>query len=199
MDGSMSSPAIIVLAAGSSSRLGRSKQLISYQGATLLRRTALVAIETKLPTMVVLGANAIDHQKEINELPLSITVNQDWSNGMGHSLKHGLRQVLQQMPAIDSVLVLVCDQPHIQATHLLTLKNRFLESTDMIVASAYENSVGVPALFGRQWFDPILQLPDDHGARSIISKNMARVVSVLFPLGAIDIDTEEDMTKFLTD
>ncbi|NOS92539.1 MAG: nucleotidyltransferase family protein [Cyclobacteriaceae bacterium] len=193
------SPAIIILAAGSSSRLGRSKQLLTYQGVSLLKRTAHAALETKLPVFIVLGANAQAHQNDINELPLRITVNQEWSKGMGHSLKHGLRYVLQQMPDIDSVLVLVCDQPHIDSAHLLALKSKFEEGAASIIASAYAEGAGVPALFGREWFDQILQLPDDQGARSLISKNKSRVATVPFPLGAVDIDTEDDVTKFLTD
>ena len=195
----MSSPAIIILAAGSSSRLGRSKQMLSYQGVSLLKRTALAALETKLPVFVVLGANATAHQNEINELPLRVTVNEDWNKGMGHSLKHGLRYVLQQLPAIDSVLVLVCDQPHIHSTHLLNLNNQFQEGAASIVASGYADGAGVPALFGREWFDDIMQLPDDQGARRLITKNKLKVVTVPFPLGAVDIDTEDDVTKFLTD
>ncbi|MBI3220337.1 MAG: nucleotidyltransferase family protein [Bacteroidetes bacterium] len=195
----MMSTAIIILAAGSSSRLGRSKQLLIYQGISLLKRTALAALETKLSVFVVLGANAATHQNEINDLPLSITVNQDWSKGMGHSLKHGLRYALQQMPDIDSVLVLVCDQPHIHSAHLLNLKNQFQEGEASMVASAYADGAGVPALFGREWFEHILQLPDDHGARSLITKNKSQVATVPFPLGAVDIDTEDDVIKFLAD
>lgn len=193
------SSAIIILAAGSSSRLGRSKQLLTYQGLSLLKRTALAALETKLPVFIVLGANAQAHQNEINELPLRVTVNEDWSKGMGHSLKHGLKYILQTMPDMDSVLVLVCDQPHIHSTHLLNLKNQFQEVEASIVASAYADGAGVPALFGHEWFGQILQLPDDQGARSLISQNKSRVVTVPFPLGAVDIDTEDDVTKFLTD
>ncbi len=195
----MSSPAIIILAAGSSSRLGRSKQLLTYQGVSLLKRTALAAVETNFPTVVVLGANAIAHQAEINELPLSIAINQEWSHGMGHSLKHGLREVLKKNPDVKSVLILVCDQPHIHATYLLALTNKFQDNNGVIVASAYADGAGVPAIFGDPWFDQILQLPDDQGARSIIAKNKLSVVTVPFPLGSIDIDTEDDVAKFLTD
>ncbi len=193
------SPAIIILAAGSSSRLGRSKQLLTYQGLSLLKRTTLEALETKLPVFIVLGANAQAHQNEINDLPIRITVNEDWNKGMGHSLKYALKYVLQTIPDVESVLILVCDQPHIHSTHLLNLKNRFQESEASIVASAYADQAGVPALFGREWFDQILQLPDDQGARSLITKNESRVVTVPFSLGAVDIDTEDDVNKFLTD
>ncbi len=194
----MKPPAVIILAAGSSSRLGRSKQLLTYQGITLLKRTALVALETKFPTLVVLGANANAHQEEINELPLQITYNPDWSRGMGHSLKHGLRQILLQAPDTDCILILVCDQPHLHAAHLLELKNKFHESGASIVASAYADGAGVPAIFGREWFDTILHLSDEQGARSIIAQHKSQVATVPFPLGAIDIDTPEDVTKFLT-
>ncbi|MFN7494342.1 MAG: NTP transferase domain-containing protein [Cyclobacteriaceae bacterium] len=191
--------AIIILAAGSSSRLGRSKQLLTYQGVSLLKRTALAALETKLAVFVVLGANAQAHQNEINELPLRVTVNEDWNKGMGHSLKHALKYVLKTIPDIDGVLVLVCDQPHIHAEHLINLKNQFQEGAASIVASGYADGAGVPALFGREWFDHILQLPDDQGARSLITKNKSQVATVPFPLGAVDIDSEDDVIKFLAD
>lgn len=196
----MTENAIIILAAGESLRLGRSKQLLFFRGLTLLRRTVLTAIETECKNIaVVLGANATAHQNEINDLSVTIAINHDWKKGMGHSIKVGLASVLQQRPTTSRVFVLVCDQPYVSSAHLLALEKKLLETRMSIAASAYQGIEGVPVIFDKQWFEEITNMPDVEGARVIISRNKAHVVGVPLANGAIDIDTEQDVENFLND
>jgi molybdenum cofactor cytidylyltransferase len=196
----MNQNAIIILAAGESLRLGRSKQLLFFRGITLLRRAALTAIETEFKNIVVvLGANAAAHQNEINDLSVTIAINHQWKKGMGSSIKVGLASVLQQWPATSRIFVLVCDQPHLSSSHLVALERKFQETKASIVASAYGATAGVPVLFDKEWFEEISKMPDTEGARNIILKNNEHVVTVPFANGAIDIDTENDVEIFLKD
>jgi molybdenum cofactor cytidylyltransferase len=87
--------AIVILAAGSSSRLGRPKQLLKYQGKTLLVR----AVETALasvcrPVLVVLGAGSGQLRGEVSGLDVRILINPDWETGIGGSIRIGVKAVV---------------------------------------------------------------------------------------------------------
>ncbi|MEQ1588226.1 MAG: nucleotidyltransferase family protein, partial [Cyclobacteriaceae bacterium] len=103
---------ILVLAAGSSSRLGQSKQLFLVEGKTLLEKSALAALNSGAEhVVVVLGAQAALHKKVIENLPIGIVINDDWQKGMGNSLKVGLGHLITNYPETEAVIIMVCDQP----------------------------------------------------------------------------------------
>ncbi len=190
--------AILLLAAGSSSRLGQSKQLISINGEPLLLRSVNAAISSGIKKIVVvLGANEIAHRQAIEQLPIEIIFNPTWQKGMGNSLKVGLSHLLKKDMNLEGVITMVCDQPLITASHLNKLIERFKETKSLIVASFYSSSAGVPALFEKSLFEKMLSINDEHGAKKIINQYPDLVSVVDFPEGAIDIDTEEDVKKFL--
>lgn len=188
--------AIILLAAGSSSRMGRSKQLIKINGMPLLVHSVNQAIQSGMPTVVVVGANATAHRGAIENLPVDIVENISWATGMGSSLKTGLKYLLQKSPDTEAVIVMVCDQPLLTSEHLLKIKNLYEKSDKPIVASYYSATAGVPALFHKTLFNAILSLSDDQGAKKIILSHKDRTATVDFPDGAIDLDTPEDLKKF---
>jgi molybdenum cofactor cytidylyltransferase len=93
---------------------------------------------------------------------------------------------------------MVCDQPLITASHLKKLIERYKETKSSIVASFYSGSAGVPALFEKSLFERMLSINDEQGAKKIINQYPDLVNAVDFPEGAIDIDKEEDVKKFLS-
>jgi molybdenum cofactor cytidylyltransferase len=189
--------AILLLAAGSSSRLGRSKQLVSIKGQPLLLKSMNAAIETGIENIiVVLGANEEAHRQVIKDTGIHMVVNTDWKKGMGNSLKAGLSYLLQQTPRAEAVITMVCDQPLINSDHLIKLVSEYKSSESVIVASFYQGVAGVPVLFDRTLFSELLLLPDDAGAKKIIQQHSHLVKTVPFPGGEIDIDTEDDLRKF---
>jgi molybdenum cofactor cytidylyltransferase len=191
--------AILILAAGSSSRLGHSKQLLEINGQSLLLKSVTTAIESGTQKIVVvLGANEAAHRKTIEHLPVEIIYNPAWQKGMGSSLKTGLSHLLKANPKTEMVIAMVCDQPLITADHLKNLIKKFVETKSKIVASFYSDSAGVPALFEKSLFEKMLSLGDEQGAKKIIQLNPELVCTVNFPEGAIDIDTEDDIKKFLS-
>jgi molybdenum cofactor cytidylyltransferase len=188
------SVAIIILAAGSSSRLGQSKQLITIKGKSLLEKTAQAALDSGAqPITVVLGNQASVHKKNIEALPVKIVVAENWSAGMGASLKAGLLTLLEDYPATEAIIVTVCDQPYLTAEHLKKLITVYNNTTSEIVASLYNNTKGVPALFQKALLQKLLQLEDDEGARKIIRQHKGTIALVAFEKGEIDIDTPEDL------
>jgi len=189
---------IILLAAGSSSRMGRSKQLLEVDGEQLLQRTSRVALDcdaTKV--IVVLGANEEAHRKSIQQLPVEICVNSNWQTGMGSSLKLGLKSLLERIPKLEAVVVMVCDQPGLTTDHVNKLIQTFKESNSPVIASFYANSTGVPALFDKSLFEKLLIIENESGAKKIIQQRKELVKIVDFPQGAIDLDTPDDYQKFI--
>lgn len=184
---------IILLAAGNSSRLGQSKQLIKIGGIPLLRKTTLAATHTHQPVVVVLGADAQAHQQVIHDLPAHSIIHTNWHLGMGSSLKAGLIHLLRLQPDIDGVLILVCDQPYLTTEHLQKIISEFVHNQPQIVASAYNNTSGVPALFHKALFPELLKLADDAGARKIIQQPNRQINTVPFDKGDIDIDTPDNL------
>ena len=190
--------AILLLAAGSSSRLGRSKQLLSITGQPLLLKSVKAAIESGIKNItVVLGANEQAHREVITDAGVQVVVNTAWKKGMGNSLKVGLSYLLQQTPKAEAVITMVCDQPLINSDQLLKLVFEYESSESTIVASFYQGVAGVPVLFHRTLFPELLLLHDDAGAKKMLQQHSHLVKTVPFPGGEIDIDTEDDLKKFL--
>jgi molybdenum cofactor cytidylyltransferase len=186
----------VVLAAGSSSRLGHPKQLLRHEGKTLVRRAAEAAVAAGLsPVVVVLGARARDVASELEGLPVLTVHNPDWEAGMGSSLRVGVRALAEHPDAVEAALVMLCDQLQVEAAHLRALVESFARTKALIVASGYEGTRGVPALFSRATFPELEALAPEQGARRVIAREPSRVVEVALAGGGEDIDTAADLSR----
>lgn len=156
------------------------------------------AIESGIENIiVVLGANEQEHYQVIKDAGVQVVVNTAWKKGMGNSLKVGLSYLLQQTPKAEAVITMVCDQPLINSDQLLKLIFQYESSESTIVASFYQGVAGVPVLFDRTLFSELLSMSDETGAKKILQEHPHLVKTVPFPGGEIDIDTEDDLKKFL--
>jgi len=188
---------IILLAAGSSSRLGRAKQLIEFQGKTLIQKAIDEAKKSEANCLVVvLGSNPDLIQTGFDISSTQFIVNPDWQHGMSSSMQSGLR-FLMEKEDVDQVVLMLCDQPFVDASLLDQLITAKDTSGKGIVAAAYSNTLGVPALFEERYFEDLLQLTGSEGAKKVIFNHQAEVHALDFPLGAVDLDTEEDVNLFL--
>src|SRR5581483_7607509 len=138
------------------------------------------------------GSDADRCRAELTDLPVEMIHNPDWPAGMGTSIRVGMQCLSLDAPA---VIVMLCDQPHVSADLLNRLIDAHARGNRTIIASAYADSVGVPALFDACWFAHLRNLDPASGAKAIIRKHTADVESVPFPNGAIDIDTPTDYTN----
>jgi molybdenum cofactor cytidylyltransferase len=189
---------IILLAAGSSSRLGRAKQLIDFQEKTLIQKAIDEAKMSQADCMVVvLGANADLIHSGFEPSSTPFIVNPDWEQGMSSSMQAGLR-FLMEKEEINQVLLMLCDQPFVDASLLDQLITARVTSGKGIVAAAYSNTLGVPALFEERYFEELLELTGSEGAKKVIFNHQSEVHALDFPLGAVDLDTEEDVSQFLS-
>jgi molybdenum cofactor cytidylyltransferase len=185
---------IVILAAGSSSRLGHSKQMVKINSETLLQRSIKTALaSTANEVLVVLGANAEIHSESIALFPVQTIHNANWQKGIGSSIKAGLHYF--QNKNMDALLILVCDQVFLTSLHLLKIIGNFKENKSLIVASKYNDTIGVPCLFDKAFFPEIAKMKDDSGAKNIITKFSDNTIYVAFPEGEFDIDTTEDLER----
>jgi molybdenum cofactor cytidylyltransferase len=183
---------IIILAAGTSTRMGRPKQLLPFQGITFIRFVIRTALETCCgPVLVVLGANADDVRQDVEKEHTEWVVNSEWSTGMRTSIQTGMKRILNTSPILEAVVMLTCDQPYLNATHLLRLMETHRRTREYVVASRYSGTLGIPALFDRFVFPELLHLTGN-GGKQVIEKYAAGSAGVPFPQGEIDIDTPLD-------
>ena len=186
----------MILAAGSSSRMGSPKQMLRFQGISLLRRAALAALEAGCsPVIVVTGAFADQSRRELGGLPVQEVVNESWETGMASSVRAGVAALCETAPDATALLLLLCDQPHVTAGVISRLIDAHHATGSAIVASAYQESSGVPALFGRELFPELLQLEGRGGAKQVIGRHAAEAQILPFEAGGVDVDTPEDYRR----
>lgn len=190
---------IILLAAGASTRMGQAKQLLRIAGQSLIERAVKTALGTTFrPVVVVLGANREQIEPELSGLEVKKVFNPDWPTGMGSSIATGLDLLLQQEPLIQQVLILVGDQPLLQANTLTALVELQSQTQAPLVVSRYTDTLGVPALFTSALFAELTALHGAQGAKALIQKYRNQASIFDFPEGALDLDTPEEWAAFLT-
>ena len=185
--------AIVILAAGASSRLGSPKQLLEYNGKTLLQHAVDTALASGCPkVMVVLGARADIFKPGLENQPIEILENNNWQEGMASSIRYALQHITIAGFQPESIIFMVCDQPYVTSSLLMSLVEKGVETGLPIIASGYGGKAGTPALFHKSMFSQLMELKGDKGARSLLAAQPQKVAIVPFPKGVTDIDTVAD-------
>ena len=186
--------ALLLLAAGASTRMGFPKQLLPYHGRTLLRHAAETAVATGCaPIVLVTGALHHELVVEVGGLPIQSVHNADWETGMASSIRTGLAAVAGANP----VLIMLTDQPLVTPELLKQLVVQQQQTQALIVASAYGDTLGVPAIFDKTMIPQLLQLYGQQGANRLIAALGNAVGRVPFPAGLLDVDTPEQYAALL--
>lgn len=188
---------ILIIAAGNSSRLGEPKQLLNFNGKTLLRNVVDEAIKVTESVIVVTGFNHSQISKEIINFEVKIVENINWNEGMGSSIKIGINQLLDRFPEVQKIIISVCDQPFIEASVFSDLIQMQKISQKGIVASKYSDTLGTPVLFTKKYFEELSKLSGQEGAKKILQKFKDDIAEMNFEKGAIDIDTQSDYRKLI--
>lgn len=192
--------AIIILAAGASSRMGAPKQLLLVDGKTLIKRICETAMDTPChPIVTVLGANRNLIRKETERMPITIIDNPQWENGMSSSIKMGLAGAYMTEKAIEAAIFLTVDMPYVSAELInkMIAKAESDEKTE-IVACKYDNQIGIPVLLKRTLFTDLLELTGDEGAKKVVLKNKDKTAFIDFPEGKLDLDTIDEYRNFVS-
>ncbi|SIS74018.1 molybdenum cofactor cytidylyltransferase [Zobellia uliginosa] len=187
--------AILILAAGSSSRMGKPKQLLPWHDTTLLGHAIRTAKASKaIRALTVLGANAKKIRTETTEA-FAFTENTAWESGMGSSIAHGAASLMASDKDIEGILIMLADQPLIKESYLNLLIDHSIRHKDKIIATTYKHRAGVPALFPKPYFEALLKLNKDFGAKQLLQEEENQVIRLSAGQNIIDIDTSEDYER----
>lgn len=190
--------AVLILAAGSSSRMGQPKQLLPWKDTTLLGNAIrnAVALNPK-SVIVVLGANAKVIREGIADNKFEVIENLQWKSGLGTSIAAGMNFLLKKKSEFDAVLIVLADQPLIDSDYLNLMITSFYNAPQSIIATSYKNRAGVPALFNSSYFYRLSQLEKDFGAKEIIDQNENDVLTIDPKNKSLDIDTQSEYQNII--
>lgn len=183
----------VVLAAGQGRRFGGSKQLESWRGQALVAhavRAAEAACGSR--SLLITGHDAARVEAAAAPLAGFYLRNENWMNGLGSSLAAGVQALAG---TADAVLVMLADQPLVDAVALQRLIDAWRAAPARIAASRYRGVLGVPAIFPASGFAALSELEGDRGARTLIEAAGSSVQVVECDAAAIDIDTPADLTR----
>jgi len=184
--------AVVILAAGESSRMRQAKQLLPWGKSTLLGNAIKEAVQSNSEKVyVVLGAKAETIQMQFNATEATWILNKNWKKGMGSSISCAINYILQSNMNYDGILMMLCDQPLIDADYINKMISTFERSNKGIVATAYKHSEGVPVLFDKKYLEDLSNLEGSIGAKQIIADNSKSVVAINPNGKEKDLDTME--------
>ena len=182
----------IVLAAGTSSRMGLNKLLLEIEGEPMIRLVVRRAIEARLdPMLVVLGHDQELVSRALNGLSHRSVMNPDFENGMTSSLRSGVAALPVETTA---ALMILGDMPHVTSEMMAAMAEAHRSTAARLVLSDYGGVNAPPTLFGRDLFDEILDLPNDQSPRSVVKRHREQASILEWPAERLkDLDKPEDL------
>jgi len=184
--------AALLLAAGSSSRLGTNKLLVELGGEPLVRRAARRALAAGLdPVIAVLGHEAKRIRGALQGLPVTLVGNPRHAEGMPASVHAGLAAVPDNCAA---AMVLLPDMPLVTAPMLSELAERFRATGTPLVISLYGQTAAPPTLYARALFPALLAAAE--GGRQAVGEHRHLAAEVRWPAELMmDLDVPEDLER----
>jgi molybdenum cofactor cytidylyltransferase len=184
----MTNLAIVLLAAGGSTRMGSPKQLLDFKGKKLIQ----IVVERLLacrcfPTVVVLGAHAENIAPYCDYHDLNVIENPNWQTGLASSIRCGLEFVETMFPEAGHLMLAFVDQPQIEAEHYYALVEASERFPDKVIAAYYDGQVGAPMVFPRRHFALLSRLTGDRGAALAVRVlDATELMQVPLPMAAVD-------------
>src|SRR5437763_1579519 len=188
----------VILAAGSSSRMGQDKALLPWGGGTFLS-SAIEALQpfTEL-VIVVAGENEANLAPIVYADAAYLVRNPKPEDGQFSSLRIGLEAVLNR--GRDAAIVTLVDRPAPGLQTVEQIKNEFLNTGDQIwaVVPAFSGKHGHPIVIGREMMEAFLRAPAGSTARNVehVQQNHIRYVAVADPVVVVNINTPQDFEQF---
>ena len=185
----------VVLAAGEARRFGSTKQLACPPGdsESLARRASRLATEV-CGDRVLLVAGHDSDAVIAGASPARgfVAINERYSEGLGTSVACAVRALSH---AADAVLLMLADQPRIGTAHLDRLIRAWTGDDRHVVATAFGDEVGAPALLPRGAFDRLAALTGDRGAKTVFGDDDVLLTTLRYAAAAVDVDTLEDLAS----
>ncbi|MDC0093640.1 nucleotidyltransferase family protein [Alphaproteobacteria bacterium] len=179
----------IVLAAGSSNRYGKENKLTQYiNNKPVINHLMdkLLSVYDATELLIVTGYQDKTIINLINNPKIECVFNNDYKNGIGTSISTGVKELGEN---INGVMIIPADMPIISKNDLIKLENKFLEfNCSKVIFPKYKSQIGNPVLLPRNYFNTLISLKEDFGAKSQIKKT--DIVTVKTDIGTVfDIDT----------
>ena len=187
---------VLILAAGAASRMNRAKMLMAFGSTSILTHIVDEVKATKPDSIcLVTGYYHKEIIESIETTGIYIVYNEYWGEGMASSISKGMLEMVKKYPALSSVMIVVSDQPHLNRKVMDEMVTAQTQTNKGIVAAQYGKITGTPVLFTKKYFNLLMALTGDIGAKPILQQHKTDLATVEFTLGAIDIDTPEDYEK----
>ena len=171
--------------------------MLEVEGRPLLLRAVEAALASPVwPVVVVLGAKAEQIRPALARLPVLVTENPAWAEGMAASIRAGVTTLQQFSRHLDAALIALCDQPAFSAETIARLIATQRATGRSIAAAHYAGRNGAPALFLRKHFPTLISLTGEEGARALLNDDPDCVAPVDLPALAVDLDTPADLAAF---
>ena len=183
--------AAVVLAAGSSSRMGQNKLLLDLGGEALVRRAVRAAMEAGLePVIVVLGHEASRVQAAIGDLPCRPVINKTYADGVGTSLKAGVAAVPSEVHAL---VVILADMPFVSKAMIGAVVQRYRTTGAHLVVSSYGEVDAPPILYDRTLFAELLSDTGERCGKRVVRRHRSEAEVIACNEAALrDVDVPED-------
>ena len=185
--------AIALLAAGEASRFGSPKQLACYKGGTFIERSITLLSSINCELIVITGAHhsVIHEHLCCSSQDHHVVFNHNWQQGISSSIKTAVNHCPDYC---EGIMFIAVDQIHVTQKDVLSLINSWQKDTSIITCAEYKKQQGIPAIFPKQYFEKLLGLQGDKGAKNII-KSSITVNAISLPNAALDVDTVEQLTN----
>lgn len=175
----VSNIAVLILAAGSASRMGKVKQLLPFDNSTFLEHAISQAIASKgNDVFCVLGANSNEIKAHIGTERVVFIDNLNWNEGLSASIVAGITHISSLNTSCEALLIMLADQPFVDFNYLDALIETYQKNKECIVASNYGTKKGVPAIFPKNSFEFLSKLKGDKGAKVLLNSDVFKVASI---------------------
>lgn len=190
--------AVLILAAGASSRMGQPKALLPWGGTTVMGHLLDELKAAGLSDItLVSGAHHEELKKGLEQKDVRLVYHKGWEAGMGSSLRKGVQFTSESFPQKRGLLILLSDQPLISSDYFKEMVAAFQAHPDRIIATSYGESAGVPALFPSEFWPAMARVADNRGAKALIRSHHEDCVLLDAGAAVTDMDTPEAYREIL--
>jgi molybdenum cofactor cytidylyltransferase len=184
----------VVLAAGTSARMGTNKLLLRLGGESVVRRAVRRALEAGLdPVLVVLGHDAETVLAELAGLAVRPVPNPEYALGKSASVRAGIRAV---PPEVVAAVVMLADMPLVTAGMIAELAERHRRGSAPLVVSRYGDVLAPPMLYGRALFGELAAMAGDGCGKEVVRRHRPEADVVPWPAAALaDLDVPADYDR----
>ncbi|MFK7834019.1 MAG: NTP transferase domain-containing protein [Winogradskyella sp.] len=187
--------ALLILAAGRSTRMKTAKQLLPVGTTTLLGSTIENALQSNTQAIYcVLGAYAETVEASISKYKVEIIFNPNYKSGLSSSIAAGIEYLNHKQ--FDATLIILGDQPYVNARYLNQMMATFKNNPDKIIATNYKTNLGVPALIPKVYYTDLLNLEGDSGAKTFLNSKTNNIIQ-LNNANVLDIDTKKEYQEYI--